>query len=459
MFGIADSTWLFSYFSGCSFTQHCCLGLMSKDETSSSGFAGEISRPVEVNDSDSKSSDSKSTSSGSYSRSVCSDISQEAEAPQKNQSKADAAESREKPVKNEKSSIPKDELEQPQTTVDTNLATADVTHQSVSRTETSAEPARKPKRPEPEPLQQDSRPPKYRHTEHSPKSQPGWEAAKRPSVGDPRSYSENERMEDRKSAPQAREPQPSTETLRKVEPAMRRHAADDRKPTPPAREAPPQSAAMPPLSPPRTGAFRRVERQLQPEHTAPRSVSPHDVIEDLQHGLDTSGAAVASAGDTRTWRERWKASQDLVDELGNQLIQERMMVNHLQNRLKSEQHARKQAYGGARQANERIAVLLAEKTSLEGEVFKLQRQLKMERRAWDADELQLSDKLMQYRSEADKLRDALQEMERAKRKLQENLSDERHLKEKALSFIADRSQRLTELETQGGMHYPKEPSQ
>lgn len=201
---------------------------------------------------------------------------------------------------------------------------------------------------------------------------------------------------------------------------------------------------------PAVGMYERM-RGREPEGYPPRYLHRDRGREPfIEHEVSTGEEAGARSA--QTWRDRWIASQSLVDELGEQLIQERMETHRLQTALKAEQGKRKAVNQSSRQSHENMALLRAEKASLEGEVIKIKNQLKMERRAWDADELQLSDKLQQMTSEVEELRHALREAERLKRKLSENLADERHLKERALSFIADRSNRMPYFDMEGPSH-------
>jgi predicted nucleic acid-binding Zn-ribbon protein len=131
------------------------------------------------------------------------------------------------------------------------------------------------------------------------------------------------------------------------------------------------------------------------------------------------------------------ASQGFIDELGQQIIEERMVASRLQASLKAEQNALKLAHRANRQASSQVSRLSAEKQCLETEIVKLKTQLQMERRAWDADELQLADVVQRLTKEMGDLRDALQRSERDRRKLTETLNDERHIKECALNYITE----------------------
>ena len=139
--------------------------------------------------------------------------------------------------------------------------------------------------------------------------------------------------------------------------------------------------------------------------------------------------------------DRYFSSQGLIDELGQQIIEERMVASRLQASLKAEQNALKLAHRANRQANSQVSRLTAEKQCLETEIVKLKTQLQMERRAWDADELHLSDLVQRLTRDTGDLRESIQRSERERRKLTETLNDERHIKECALNFITENNRK------------------
>ena len=196
---------------------------------------------------------------------------------------------------------------------------------------------------------------------------------------------------------------------------------------------------------------RKAREMLQASH---RATNPVTIMRDTPPPgtlLDSKDAAAAIASrkrkqqdqgrddsrhsleDTHTsaeaWRNQWKSSQSLVDGLGSRMMQDRAAAQRYQAAAALQAEA---AAHPAQHAQGRIAILKLEKAVLESDAGHIQKQLTLERRVWEADEVQLADRLQRLSSEAEELRIMVHEAERMRRRLQDTLLDERRLKERAI---------------------------
>ena len=95
---------------------------------------------------------------------------------------------------------------------------------------------------------------------------------------------------------------------------------------------------------------------------------------------------------------------------------------------------------------QQISSLAAQRSAIEHIVHKGRQQLRMERRAWHADELQLSDRVRQMSAQVDDLHGALRAIQRENRALSEAIADERHEKEHALSILTEKARHMAEFQ-------------
>eukprot|EP00192_Tetraselmis_astigmatica_P006413 CAMPEP_0117658850 /NCGR_PEP_ID=MMETSP0804-20121206/6091_1 /TAXON_ID=1074897 /ORGANISM="Tetraselmis astigmatica, Strain CCMP880" /LENGTH=530 /DNA_ID=CAMNT_0005465413 /DNA_START=730 /DNA_END=2322 /DNA_ORIENTATION=- len=164
--------------------------------------------------------------------------------------------------------------------------------------------------------------------------------------------------------------------------------------------------------PQEAGAAAAVRPRRSPQHGDRRVPSGLDKEE--MHALLSAEA----------WRNiSWQSPQPY--DLGSQRMQEQMAAQRLQAIL---QHQ------SVHNTQDSIALLAVEKSMLEVDVQRIEKQLLQERRVWETDELQMADRLHRLHNEVEELQVLLLEAERTKRKLQESLADERRLKERAVAL-------------------------